>query len=67
MSGMYFRYRSKNFEHVGHESSDSFVGKEHFFSLNHVTYQNYEQSRKKFGTFLENESKNISIKDVCLV
>jgi hypothetical protein len=34
-------------------------GNKHFFSVNNViecqTYQNYEQSRQKLGTFLENK------------
>ena len=34
MSGMYFRHRSRFFGQVGHETTYSFVGKEHFFSLN---------------------------------
>ena len=52
---MGIRYHSRFFVQVGHESASS--GNKHFFikSCHHQTYQNYEQSRQKLGTILENK------------
>ena len=63
MSGMYFRYTSRFFEHVGHETSYSLGGKEHFFfnkSCHCHPYQNYEQRQQKLGTFLKIRCINIT-------
>ena len=69
MSGMYLRYTSRFFEHVGHETSYSLGEKSIFFnkSCHCQPYQYHEQSRQKLGTFLEHKSKNILIKVVLLV
>ena len=45
------------FDQVGHETMYAYIANEHFFtkSCHRQTYQNYEQSRQKLGTFLENK------------
>ena len=45
------------FDQVGHETMYASRGNKHFFtkSCHRQTYQNYEQSRKKLGTILENK------------
>ena len=42
---------------VGHETTYASSGNRHFFtkSCHRQTYQNYEQSRQKLGTILENK------------
>ena len=42
---------------VGHETMYASSGNKHFFikSCHRQTYQNYEQSRQKLGTILENK------------
>ena len=51
------RYRPRLFTQVGHQTMYAFMGNKHFFTkqCHRQTYQNYEQSRKKLGTFLENK------------
>ena len=45
------------FDQVGHETMYASSGNKHFFtkSCHRQTYQNYEQSRQKLGTILENK------------
>ena len=45
------RYRSRLFDQVGHQTIEN----GHFLtkSCHRQTYQNYEQSRQKLGTFLQ--------------
>ena len=49
------RFRPKIFDQVGHETMYSSSGNKHVFikSCHRQTYQNYEQSRQKLGTFLQ--------------
>ena len=51
------RYCPRFFDQVGHQTIHASIGNRHFFTLscNHQTYQNYEQSRQKLDTFLENK------------
>ena len=52
------RVRPRFFDQVGHEIMYASSGnKQHFFSksCHRQTYQNYEQSRQKLGTILENK------------
>ena len=51
------RVRPRFFDQVGHKTMYASSGKKHFFtkSFHHQTYQNYEQSRQKLGTILENK------------
>ena len=51
------RVRPRFFDQVGHETMYASSGNEHFFtkSCHCQTYQNYEQSRQKLGTNLENK------------
>ena len=51
------RVRPRFFDQVGHETMYASSGNKHFFtkSCHHQTCQNYEQSRQKLGTILENE------------
>jgi hypothetical protein len=44
-------------DQVGHETMYASNGNKHFFtkSSHRQTYQNYEQSRQKLGTILENK------------
>ena len=50
------RVRPRFFDQVGHQTTNASIGNR-YFSLNNVcqTYQNYEQSRQKLGTFLVNK------------
>ena len=50
------RLHSRFFDQVGHEIMNASSGNKHFFtkSCHRQTYQNYEQSRQKLGTILEN-------------
>ena len=45
------------FDQVGHQTKYVSIGNRHFFTMSchRQTYQNYEQSRQKLGTFLENK------------
>ena len=51
------RDRPRFFDQVGHETTNASIGNLYFFTISchRQTYQNYEQSRQKLGTFLENE------------
>ena len=51
------RVRPRFFDQVGHETMYASSGNKHFFtkSCHRQTYQNYEQSRRKLGTILENK------------
>ena len=51
------RVRPRFFDQVGHETMYASTGNKHFFtkSCHRQTYQNYEQSRQKLGTILENK------------
>ena len=49
------RVRSRFFDQVGRETMYASSGNEHFFTKPCQTYQNYEQSRQKLGTILENK------------
>ena len=51
------RVRPRFFDQVGHEIMYASCGNKKFFtkSCHRQTYQNYEQSRQKFGTILENK------------
>ena len=52
------RVRSRFFDQVGHETMYASSGNKHFFTKSchrRQTYQNYEQSRQKLGTILENK------------
>ena len=51
------RLRPRFFDQVGHETMYASSGNKHFFtkSCHRQTYQNYEQSRQKLGTILENK------------
>ena len=55
--GVMGRYRHWFFYWVGHETIYASSGNKHFFTkwCHRQTYQNYEQSRQKLGTFLENK------------
>ena len=51
------RVRPRFFDQVGHQNTDASIGNKIFFtkSCHCQTYQNYEQSRQKLGTFLGNK------------
>jgi hypothetical protein len=51
------RYRPRFVDQVGHQTTNASIGNRHFFtiSFHRQIYQNYEQSRQKLGTFLENK------------
>ena len=51
------RVRPRCFDQVGHETMYASSGYKPFFikSCHRQTYQNYEQSQQKLGTFLENK------------
>ena len=54
---MQIRVRPRFFDQVGHETMYASSGNKQFFtkSCHLQTYQNYEQSRQKLGTFLVSE------------
>ena len=54
---MYIRVRPRFFDQVGHETMNASSGNKHFLtkSCHRQTYQNYELSRQKIGTILENK------------
>ena len=51
------RVRPRFFDQVEHETMYASSGNKHFFTkpCHRQTYQNYEQSRQKLGTILENK------------
>ena len=51
------RDRPRFFDQVGHQTTYASMGNKHFITkkCHRQTYQNYEQSRQKLGTFLENK------------
>jgi hypothetical protein len=53
----YSRNCQRFFVQVGHETTGACIGKKHFFTeqCHRQTNPNYEQSRQKLGTFLENK------------
>ena len=57
MCNLSTRVRLRFFDQVGHETVYASSGNNHFFtkSCHCQTYQNYEQSRQKLGTILENK------------
>ena len=68
------RYRPGFFDQIGHQTTYASNANRHFFTIlcHRQTYQNYEQSRRKLGTFLENKvlqkskfSKNFVFKTWC--
>ena len=54
---MVIRVRPRFFDQVGQETMYASSGNKHFFtkSRHRQTYQNYEQSRQKLSTILENK------------
>ena len=58
------RYRLRFFDQIGDQTKYASIGNRHFFTIscNGQTYQNYEQSRQKLGTFLENKVYTLKIK-----
>ena len=54
---IYSRVLPRFFDQVRHKTMYASSGNKHFFtkSCHRKTYQNYEQSRQKLGTFLENK------------
>ena len=54
---LYLRVRPRFFDQDGHETMYALSGNKHFFtkSCHRQTYENYEQSRQKLGTILENK------------
>ena len=54
---VHIRVRPRFFDQVEHETMYASSGNKHFFtkSCHCQTYQNYEQSRQKLGTILENK------------
>ena len=55
--GICIRVRPRLFDQVGHQTTNASVGNKYFSTkyCHRQTYQNYEQSRQKLGTFLENK------------
>ena len=51
------RVRPRFFDQVGHQTTKASIGNKYFFTkkCHHQTYQNYEQSQQKLGTFLVNK------------
>ena len=51
------RVRSRFFDQVGHQITNESIGNKYFFTklCHRQTYQNYEQSQKRLGTFLVNK------------
>ena len=45
------------FDQVGHQTTNESIGNKYFFTkqCHRQTYQNYEQSQQKLGTFLVNK------------
>ena len=59
---MVIRVRPRFFDQVGQETMYASSGNKHFFtkSCHRQTYQNYEHSRQKLGTFLVNKVHTFS-------
>ena len=57
LMGIKGRYRPRFFDQVGHQTTYASMGNQHFITKKcHLqTFQNYEQSLQKLGTFLENK------------
>ena len=51
------RVRPRFFDQVGHQTTNASIGNKYFFTkqCHCQTYQNYEQSWQKLGTFLVNK------------
>ena len=52
------RYHPRLVDQVWHQTKYAYMGNKHFitkYCCHHQTYQNYEQSQQKLGTFLENK------------
>ena len=51
------RDRPRFFDQVGHQTTNVSIGSKYFFTkqCHHQTYQNYEKSWQKLGTFLVNK------------
>ena len=51
------RVRPRFFDQVGHQTINASIGNKYFFNkkCHRQTYQNYEQSQEKLGTFLVKE------------
>ena len=61
------RDRPRFFDQVGHQTTNASIGNEHFVTkyCHRQTYQNYEQSWQKLGTFLENKIlRNLSFQKI---
>ena len=43
------------FEKIGHETTDTWIGKKFFVTKQCQSYPKYEQCLQKLGTFLENK------------
>ena len=56
------RVRPRFFDQVGHQTTNASIGNVYFLtkSCHCQTYQNYEQSRQKLGTFSVNKVLKIS-------
>ena len=56
-TNVHSRVHPRFFDQVGYETMNASSGNKHFFtkSCHRQTYQNYEQSRQKMGTILENK------------
>ena len=67
---IFIRVRPRFFDQVGHETMHASSENKHIFSksCHRQTYQNYEQSRQKFGTFLVDKLffKNQSFQKISL-
>ena len=57
------RDRPRFFDQVGHQTMYAYIINKHFFtkSCHRQTYQNYEQSKQKLDTFLENKVCTLKI------
>ena len=53
----YTRVRPRFLDQVGHQTTSASIGNKCFFTneCHHQTYQNYEHSQQKLGTFLVNK------------
>ncbi len=54
---MFSRDRQRLFDQVGHQTTNAYVGNKFLFTkyCHRQTYQSYEQSKQKLGTFLGNK------------
>ena len=57
MIGFSVRVRPRFFDQVGHQTTNASIGNKYLSTklCHHQTYQHYEQSQQKLGTFLENK------------